>query len=157
MRRAATSRGVAMLCSCSVRAPARARAPACATRAAPKKAPELRARSALRERHHPRAGLAEVAGEDAIVVVVEARVAFAQCVEQVGHVRLAARRAEIAPAIDRVHFGGVAPAVFPHDADRAGVRPFGGLERGERGGEPAMMRVDALARRAHAGAATDLV
>src|SRR4051812_26207896 len=87
------------------------------------------------------------------MVVVEAR----PLIQQVGHVGLAARGAEIAPAIHRVDFGRLASGVLLDDADRAGVGPLRRLQRGERRGEAAVMRMDALARGAHAGAAPDLV
>src|SRR5439155_2922333 len=92
-------------------------------------------------------------GKNAVLVVIEARA----LIEQVRHLRLAARGAEIAPAVDRVHFGRVARRVALDDADRAGIGPGWDLERRERGGEPAMMRMDALAAGAHADAAPDLV
>ena len=87
------------------------------------------------------------------MVVIEAR----PLVEQVGHLRLRARCAEIAPAIDRVHFGRIARRVGLDDRHRPFVRPGRRPERGERGGETSMVRVDAFTPRAQAGTAADLL
>ena len=94
-----------------------------------------------------------MARQDAVLVVIEARA----LIEQIRHLRLAARGAEIAPAVDRVHLGRVARRVALDDPYRAGIGPRWRLQSGERGGEPAMMRMDALAAGAHADAAADLV
>ena len=57
------------------------------------------------------------------MVVVEARL----LIEEIGHLGLAARGAQIAPAIDRVHLGRVARRIGLDDADGAGVGPRRGF------------------------------
>ena len=57
------------------------------------------------------------------MVVVEARL----LIEEIGHLGLAARGAQIAPAVDRVHLGRVARRIGLDDADGAGVGPRRGF------------------------------
>ncbi len=59
------------------------------------------------------------------MVVIEARLAGLQQLHDLG---VAARRAEIAPAIDYVHLGGITRGIRFQDAERAAVRPVGRLE-----------------------------
>src|SRR5207248_1819227 len=110
-------------------------------------------RSASREWHHVRAGLRKMARQDAVMVVVEARL----LIEEIGHLGLAARGTQIAPAVDCVHLGRVARRIGLDDADGARIGPGRGLEIRERGREAAMVRMDAFAARAYPGAASDLM
>src|SRR5207302_7799047 len=102
-RRAAILRARAPRRSCSGRAQARAPPLAGARRSARRTGRELRARSASRKRQHARRAFAEIAREDAVVVVIEAR----PLLQQLRDFGLAARSSQIAPAVHRMHFGGV--------------------------------------------------
>src|SRR5438105_92760 len=94
-----------------------------------------------------------MAREDAVMVVVEARLAF----RDLRDFGIVVRRAEVAPAIDDVHFGRFARMVGLDDADPAAVWPLRCLQRGKRGAQARMMGVDTFPARAYAGAAADLV
>src|SRR5688500_10548115 len=92
--------------------------------------------------------------EDAVMVVIEAR---APLFEQLGDLAVAARGAQVAPAVHYVHLGGVASTIVLDDAERPTMRPGGAFQAGERSGDPRMVHMDALLAGAHAKAAAHLV
>src|SRR4051812_34245690 len=96
-----------------------------------------------------------MAGEDAVMVVVERR--LAPFLEQAGQLFVAARGADVAPAVHHMHLRRLALAVVLDDADRPGVRPGGPGELRERRSEPRVVQVDVLLARAHAGTAAELM
>src|SRR5262249_20156680 len=97
----------------------------------------------------------EMASEDAVVVVVEGRLAAP--FKQLGELLVAARAAEIAPAVDHVHLGRFALAVVLDDAKRSGVRPARAGQLRERRSKARVVQVPVLAAGADAGAASELV
>ncbi len=66
------------------------------------------------------------------------------------------RAAKVAPGIEDVEFGAVALVVVLAQGDAAGIGPALQAQRGERAGQPKVMRLDALAAAAHALAALQL-
>src|SRR3989304_10357989 len=118
--------------------------------------PERAARSASgRQLDRARVPFREVAREDPVLVVIEARAPAP--FQQLAQFRVRARAAEVAPAVDDVNLGFLAPAVVFHDADRAAVRPGDRLQARPRGGEARGVGGGAFLARAHPRAAADLM
>src|SRR5687768_10724542 len=88
------------------------------------------------------------------MVVVEARPAR---FEQLGDFAVAAGGAQVAPAVEDMHFGRLARAIMLDHAERAAVRPLGAFQAGERGGDACMVHMDVFLAGADAGATPDLV
>src|SRR5204863_10147258 len=115
-----------------------------------------RARSASgAELDDPHAFPAEVAGEDLVVVVVEARARTG--LQQPGELVIGARRAEIAPLVHHVHLGGVAFRVALDDAERAAMPPLRRPHLGQLARQARVVLMNILLAGAHACAAADLV
>src|SRR5581483_1206763 len=105
--------------------------------------------------HGAHAALAEMAGEDAVFVVVEAR--RPARLQHAGELVLRARGADVAPAVHDVDLGGVASAVVLDHPDRAAPRPRRAREPGERGRGARVVQMQVLLPGAYAGAAPELV
>ena len=71
------------------------------------------------------------------MVVVEARARL----EELRDLGVRGRGAEVAPAVEHVHLGGVAALVRLDHAERPAVRPRRALQSGERGGEARVVDV----------------
>src|SRR5205807_459266 len=121
-----------------------------------RKARGRRARSAsAAELHDPHAFPAEMAGEDLVVVVVEARARAG--LQQLGELIIGARRPEIAPLVHHVHLGSVAFRVALDDAERAAMPPLRRPQLDQFTRQARMVLMDSLLAGAHARAAADLM